>query len=189
MKYFFESVVEKKEKGYMIQIPFNVWEVCKQRDVIKGEVILDNKLINCELLPKEKGNYEIHIGDEDAVSVELGVPHKIVLHITGSLIRMDQNSPYSVENPIRKIDSINVIIPCAGGDGLDGHPVDAVGLRTGQGWGFPGGGACEKRHHREPGGGTGAGLQAGDRGVHRPGREPGRILGQDKEEGYEAYTD
>ena len=62
-------------------------------------------LINCELLPKEKGNYEIHIGDEDAVSVELGVPHKIVLHITGSLIRMDQNSPYSVENPIRKIDS------------------------------------------------------------------------------------
>ena len=130
MKYFFESVVEKKEKGYMIQIPFNVWEVCKQRDIIQAEVILDNKIIECELLPIEngkssfQGNYEIHIGDEDAVSVELGVPHKIVLHITGSLIRMDQNSPYSVENPIRKIDSINVIIQPE--DGLCGQSCVAM---------------------------------------------------------------
>ena len=29
MRYFFESKVEKTDKGYMIQIPFNVWEVCK----------------------------------------------------------------------------------------------------------------------------------------------------------------
>ena len=87
MRYFFQSVVEKKDKGYMIQIPFNVWEVCKQRDIIQAEVILDNKIIECELLPIEngkssfQGNYEIHIGDDDAVSVELGVPHKILLHI------------------------------------------------------------------------------------------------------------
>ena len=80
MRYFFESKVEKKEKGYMIQIPFNVWEVCKQRDVIKAAVVLDNNVIDCELLPLEKGNYEIHINDEDAVSVELGVPHKVLLH-------------------------------------------------------------------------------------------------------------
>ena len=109
MRYFFESKIEKKEKGYMIQIPFNVWEVCKQRDVIKGDVVLDNTIIECELLPKEKGNYEIHIEDEDAVKVELGVPHKILLHVNGSLIRMDQNSPYSFDKPIRKIDSMNGI--------------------------------------------------------------------------------
>ena len=54
MRYFFESVVEKKDNGYMIQIPFNVWEVCKQRDVIQAAVVLDNKIIDCELLPKEK---------------------------------------------------------------------------------------------------------------------------------------
>ena len=42
MRYFFESKVEKKEKGYMIQIPFNIWEVCKQRDVIQADVVLDN---------------------------------------------------------------------------------------------------------------------------------------------------
>ena len=109
MRYFFESVVEKKDNGYMIQIPFNVWEVCKQRDVIQAAVVLDNKIIDCELLPKEKGNYEIHIPDASAVDVELGEPHKILLHVSGSLIKMDQNSPYSFENPIRKIDSIEVI--------------------------------------------------------------------------------
>ena len=81
MRYFFESTVEKSDKGYMIQIPFNVWEVCKQRDVIQADVVLDNSIISCELLPQEKGNYEIHIYDEDAVKVELNKTHKILLHI------------------------------------------------------------------------------------------------------------
>jgi hypothetical protein len=109
MRYFFQSKVEKKDKGFMIQIPFNIWEVCKQREVIQGAVVLDNKIIDCELLPKEKGNYEIHIEDEDAINVDLSVEHKIVLHVSGSLIRMDQNSPYSFDHPIRKIDGITLI--------------------------------------------------------------------------------
>lgn len=126
MKYeiFFESKVEKKDAGYTIQIPFNVWEVCHQREVIKGDIVLDNNIIQCELHPKEKGNYEIVITDEAAVKVELGVPHKILLHINGSLIRMDQNSPYSFENPIRKIDSMNVIIQPE--DGLCGQACVAM---------------------------------------------------------------
>ena len=109
MRYFFESKVEKAEKDYNIQIPFNIWEVCKQRDVIQADIVLDNKIISCELLPKEKGNYYIHLDEEDVVGVEIGVPHQILLHVTGSLIRMDQNSPYSFENPVRKIDSMQVI--------------------------------------------------------------------------------
>lgn len=130
MRYFFQSAVEKKEKGVMIHIPFNVWEVCKQRDIIQAAVVLDNKIIECELLPVEnekntfQGNYQIHIPDADAVSVELGVVHKILLHITGSLIRMDQNSPYSFENPIRKIDGIDIIIQPE--DGLCGQTCVAM---------------------------------------------------------------
>lgn len=108
----------------MIQIPFNVWEVCKQRDVIRADVVLDNKVIECELLPLEKGNYEIHIDDEDAVSVELNVPHRVLLHVTGSLIKMDQDSPYSLENPIRKIDSMDVILQKQ--DGLCGQACVAM---------------------------------------------------------------
>ncbi|MCI8801645.1 hypothetical protein NSB25_04430 [Acetatifactor muris] len=124
MRYFFESVVEKKEKGYMIRIPFNVWEVSKHRDVIQGEVVLDNRIIECELLPIDKGNYEIHIADNDAVNVEPGITHKILLHITGSLIRMDQNSPYDFEHPIREIDSMKVIIQPE--DGLCGQACVAM---------------------------------------------------------------
>ncbi|MBE5873984.1 MAG: DUF1905 domain-containing protein [Lachnospiraceae bacterium] len=124
MRYFFESKLEKKDNGYRIQIPFNVWEVCKLRDVIQGKIVLDNDIIECELLPKEKGNYEIHIGDEAVVKATVGVTHKILLHINGSLIRMDQNSPYSFENPIRKIDSMQVIIQPE--DGLCGQACVAM---------------------------------------------------------------
>ena len=54
MRYFFESKIEKKDKGYMIHIPFNVWEVCRQRDVIQGDLVLDNTIIECELLPRKR---------------------------------------------------------------------------------------------------------------------------------------
>jgi len=92
--------------------------------VIQADLVLDNSIIACELLPKEKGNYEIHIYDDDAVKVELNVPHKILLHINGSLIQMDKNSPYSFENPIRKIDSMQVIIQPE--DGLCGQACVAM---------------------------------------------------------------
>ena len=124
MRYFFESKIEKKENGYMIQIPFNVWEVCKQREVIQGDLVLDNQIIECELLPKEKGNYEIHISDDVVKNVNVDAVHKILLHVNGSLIRMDQNSPYSFENPIRKIDSMEVIIQPE--DGLCGQACVAM---------------------------------------------------------------
>lgn len=124
MRYFFESKVEKKDSGYTIQIPFNIWEVCKQRDVIKADVVLDNKIIDCELHPIEKGNYEIVIPDTDLAGTELGTPHKILLHVNGSLIRMDQNSPYSFDKPIRKIDHVDVIIQPE--DGLCGQACVAM---------------------------------------------------------------
>lgn len=124
MRYFFEAKIEKKENGCMIQIPFNVWEVCKQREVIQGDLVLDNQIIECELLPKEKGNYEIHVSDEVVKNIDLNEAHKILLHVNGSLIRMDQNSPYSFENPIRKIDSMEVIIQPE--DGLCGQACVAM---------------------------------------------------------------
>ena len=124
MRYFFESKIEKQEEGYMIHVPFNVWEVVKQRDIIPGELILDNKMISCELLPLEKGNYQIRISDEDAQSFELGVVHKILLHIPRTLIVMDQNSPYDFDYPIRKIDSMEVIIQPE--DGLCGQACVAM---------------------------------------------------------------
>ena len=60
MRYFFNGKIEKQDNFFSIRIPFNVWEVCKQRDVIPADLVLDNKIIACELLPEEKGIYKIH---------------------------------------------------------------------------------------------------------------------------------
>ena len=124
MRYFFESKIKEKEDGYLIHIPFNVWEVCKQRDVIQADMVLDNKIIACELVLKEKGYYELHIEGGKELDVNLDEVHKVLLHVNGSLIKMDQNSPYSFDNPIRKIDSMDVIIQPD--DGLCGQACVAM---------------------------------------------------------------
>lgn len=124
MRYFFNGEIEKLDNIFSIRIPFNVWEVCKQRDIIKAEIILDNKIIECELLPEEKGNYKIHLEDKDVSHVDISKPHKILLHITGSLIQMNRNSPYSLENPIRKVDGVEIIVQPE--DGLCGQTCVAM---------------------------------------------------------------
>ena len=124
MRYFFDGKIEKQDDVYCIRIPFNVWEVCKLRDIIKAELVLDNRIIDCELLPETKGNYKIHLSDEDVSHTNIDQVHKILLHITGSLIQMNQNSPYSFDNPIRKSDGIEIIIQPE--DGLCGQTCVAM---------------------------------------------------------------
>lgn len=124
MRYFFSGKIEKQDDIYSIRIPFNVWEVCKQRDIIQADLVLDNKIIDCELLPEQKGNYKIHLTEEDVSHINIDETHKLLLHITGSLIKMDQNSPYSFDNPIRKIDSMDIIIQPE--DGLCGQTCVAM---------------------------------------------------------------
>lgn len=124
MRYFFNGKIEKEDGIYCVRIPFNIWEVCKLRDVIKADLVLDNKIINCDLLPEAKGNYKIHLKDEDVSHINTDQIHKILLHINGSLIQMNQNSPYNFDNPIRKIDHIDVIIQPE--DGLCGQTCVAM---------------------------------------------------------------
>jgi hypothetical protein len=121
MRYFFNGKIDKQDDIYSIRIPFNIWEVCKQRDVIQADLVLDNKIIECQLLPEEKGNYKIHLSAED---INIEEKHKILLHVNGSLIQMNQNSPYSFENPVRKIDHVDIIIQPE--DGLCGQTCVAM---------------------------------------------------------------
>ena len=124
MKYFFTSKIEKENDEVRINIPFNIWEVCKHRDEINAELRIDNQFIKCNLVPLEKGMYKLMIPAGTELNLDMNVNHKFLLHITDTLIRMDQNSPYSVDNPIRKIDSINLIIQP--GDGLCGQACIAM---------------------------------------------------------------
>lgn len=124
MRYFFNGKIDKVNDLYTIRIPFNVWEVCKKRDVIEAELVLDNKIIECDLIPEAKGNYKIHLQEDDVSHVDITKEHKILLHITKSLIQINQNSPYSFDNPIRKIDGIDIIIQPE--DGLCGQTCVAM---------------------------------------------------------------
>ena len=124
MRYFFTGRIEVKENGGFIHIPFNVWEVCRQREVIKASVVLDNKDIACELLPIEKGNYIVHLNTGDLEGIDVEKEHSVLLHVCGSLIKVNQHSPYSVEHPIRRIDGIDLIKQP--NDGLCGQAVVAM---------------------------------------------------------------
>lgn len=124
MRYFFNGKIIKEAEHYTIRIPFNVWEVSKNRDVIQADIVLDNKIIDCQLLPETKGNYRIHLQEEDVSHIDINQVHKILLHINRSLIQINQNSPYNFENPIRKIDHIDIIIQPE--DGLCGQSCVAM---------------------------------------------------------------
>lgn len=124
MRYFFNGKIEKQGDLFCIRIPFNVWEVCKQRESINAEIVLDNKIISCELLPEEKGNYVIHLSNEEVSHIDTDKVHKVLMHVTQSLIQMNQNSPYTVDKPIRKIDSVDIIIQPI--DGTCGQTVVAM---------------------------------------------------------------
>lgn len=124
MRYFFNTPINKTADGYTLPVPFNVWEVCRQRDEIEGELVLDNNIISCTLVPvSDKGQYEIHVAP-DAPVVDAGRPHDVLLHISGSIVTTDANSPYSFEHPIRHIDSMDVIIQPE--DGLCGQACVAM---------------------------------------------------------------
>lgn len=124
MRYFFSGKIIKENDLYTIRIPFNVWEVSKMRDIIQADIVLDNKIIDCELLPESKGNYKIHLQESDVSHINIDQVHKILLHINKSLIQINQNSPYSFENPIRRIDHIDVIVQPE--DGLCGQACVAM---------------------------------------------------------------
>ena len=120
MRYFFNGKLEKAGEIYSINVPFNVWEVCDKRDKIAAEIVLDNLIIECELLPEKRGKYKILLSAEDVAHVDIDLEHKILMHIRESLIQLNKNSPYSVTNPIREIDSMEVII----------QPVDGLCSQT-----------------------------------------------------------
>ncbi len=109
MRYFFNGKIEVRENGGFIHIPFHVWEVCKQREVIQADIVLDNKIVKCELLPEKRGNYIVHVENEDLEGVDVANVHRVLLHVKGSLIKMDHRSPYSLEHPVRMIRSIELI--------------------------------------------------------------------------------
>lgn len=123
MKYSFSAEVAKKDTGYAINVPFNVWEVAQQRDEMTAELIIEGSTVDCTLIPVEKGKYEIDIQDAEDLELQENTRYGMILRVPSTLVFLE-NSPYSYANPVRKIDAIDLRLQS--GDGLCGQACVAM---------------------------------------------------------------
>ena len=109
MKYEFGGTVEFRENENSIAVPFNVWEVCEKIGDAPVRVCFDDVCFTCDLLPKGQGYYDIPVDESTLSKVELGKKYLISIEIVGNAVEVSENSPYSVEHPIRKIDGVELV--------------------------------------------------------------------------------
>ncbi|MBD5549838.1 MAG: DUF1905 domain-containing protein [Lachnospiraceae bacterium] len=121
MKYTFETEIEKGESGAFIDIPFNVWEICKREGEVPVKVRVGETIFVCNLEPKKNGYYNIPIQHDIMEKLSYDTKYKVSFRITKTSVG---DSPYSTSNPIRKIDHIDCIIQPH--DGLCGQSCIAM---------------------------------------------------------------
>lgn len=107
MEYSFITSILEIGNRVFIEIPFNVWETCKQKGMIPVEVEIQGITFECKLVPKGEGIYHIPIKKQIFKKLDCSSEFDVRFKIVDSLSRINSNSPYSVENPIRKIDGIH----------------------------------------------------------------------------------
>ncbi|MBO4337537.1 MAG: DUF1905 domain-containing protein [Lachnospiraceae bacterium] len=125
MYYQFKGKVTSQDGKSFIKIPFNVWEVCDTQGTLRIEGDIDGNSFECEPEPLGKGMYVIPVsgsvadalkGNEEQPGVRFTIPDRKAY--------MGKESPYSVEAPIRKIDSMKLITQP--NDGLCGQTCIAM---------------------------------------------------------------
>lgn len=107
MKYTFGSLMKTEGNRSYIEIPFNIWEECGLKGNIPAKIAVNGIEFECKLLPKGSGKYWIPVKKVIAEKIvgELDVSFEPV----AALSRINHDSPYSKENPIRNIDSVEEI--------------------------------------------------------------------------------
>jgi hypothetical protein len=139
MNYHFQGTVLWEDGIYKINIPFNVWEVCDSQGVLPVEVTISDKQFTCDLEPIGKGHYYIPLTKEIAEAVDDTCEVTFTILVQTTLPY--GNSPYSSDNPIRRIDSMKLITQP--NDGLCGQTCIAMlaGITLDE--------ACEIMHCRD----------------------------------------
>lgn len=106
MEYKFEQKVSiRGNEGYM-EIPFNVWEICKKEGDVPAKVTIGKTSFVCNLEPKGNGYYVIPISEEVIQQFQEDLYYPVTFFI---MVRSAAHSPYSTTNPIREIDGIEII--------------------------------------------------------------------------------
>ena len=109
MQYQFCGALYKEENRTFIPIPFHVWEEIGLKGNIPCRVCIQNQCFECKLIPKGNGTYWIPIAQRMLTVLGTQEEYEIVLEPIESLTRINHNSPYTKDNPIRKITGIEPI--------------------------------------------------------------------------------
>lgn len=115
MTYTFAEKLFKQGNRSFIKIPFNVWEECGQKGLVPVKAFVEGCTFECRLVPKGEGTYYIPITKNVLNQIDGDDEMEISFEVIDGLSRINHDSPYSKENPIRKIDNIqSLTYPKAG---------------------------------------------------------------------------
>lgn len=109
MIYRFNTTLHKGGNRFFASIPFNIWEITGLKGNIPCRVVMEEHSFECRLVPKGGGTYWIPVNKSIASSLLQEREIKTSLEPILSLSRINHDSPYSKELPVRKIDSIQEI--------------------------------------------------------------------------------
>lgn len=107
MQYTFEGKKIVDGNRTFIDIPFNMWDITGRTGNIPAKVVVDGILFECKLIPKGNGWYYIPV--KKAIAEKLKETFEVSFEVVDTLSRINHNSPYSKNKPIRAIDSIEEI--------------------------------------------------------------------------------
>ena len=139
MIYRFSAAIYTEGGRAFIKIPFNVWDETGIKGNIPCRVSILGLSFECKLIPKGNGNYLIPITKKTLSALESEDEYEIEMEPIETLSRINHDSPYSKEHPIRKIDCIEAIPIQAGFCGhccvamLAGVPLSDVAVLMGKG--------------------------------------------------------
>ena len=109
MIYRFRADICTEGGRAFIRIPFNVWEETDLRGNIPCRVSVRGLCFECKLIPKGNGKYFIPVAKKTLSALGADDVYEIELEPIETLTRINHDSPYSKEHPIRKIDCIEAI--------------------------------------------------------------------------------
>lgn len=105
---FLEKIFEQGKRTF-VKIPFNVWKECGQQGLIPVKVYIQGLTFECRLVPKGDGIYFIPIAKSIACHISRSDETSISFELISGLTRINHNSPYTLQNPIRKIDAVQSV--------------------------------------------------------------------------------
>lgn len=106
MKYRFSAAIFVRGGRAFIEIPFNVREETGLKGNIPCRATVRGFSFECRLIPKGNGKYLIPITKKTLSRLAPAEEYEMEIQPLEELSGINHDSPYSRDNPIRKIDRI-----------------------------------------------------------------------------------